>query len=155
MLECLMAYINETVDAFLDCTEPEPNSGCWLWIRGRMGTGYGETWDGQKVLRANRVAWQLFRGPIPPGMCVLHRCDVRSCVNPAHLFLGTIKDNALDASRKGRLLRKICKHGHPFTETSTKVYRGVRFCLICRRHRSLEWYYRVGRPRKLKQIPHP
>ena len=50
----------------------------------------------------SRVAWELFRGPIPEGLCVLHTCDVRHCVNPDHLFLGTKRDNSDDMIRKGR-----------------------------------------------------
>lgn len=81
----------------------EPNTGCWLWtaaagIYGRIGLGSRE--DGWE--HAHRVSWMLYRGPIPEGMHILHRCDIPLCVNPNHLFLGTHGDNMRDAVRKGR-----------------------------------------------------
>ena len=56
----------------------------------------------EKTWKAHRVAYKLFVGEIPEGMCVLHKCDVPSCIKPSHLFLGTHKDNAMDRERKGR-----------------------------------------------------
>lgn len=81
---------------------PEPNSGCWLWLRNFEGSGYPSIKYKGKNLHGNRVSWEVYRGPIPEGMCVLHQCDVRCCVNPDHLFLGTKKENADDMIRKGR-----------------------------------------------------
>ncbi len=66
-------------------------------------SGYGQIGVGaKKVRRVNRVAWEVFKGPIPVGLSVLHHCDNRRCFNPDHLFLGTQKDNMQDAKRKGR-----------------------------------------------------
>lgn len=81
----------------------EPTSGCWLWEAARHGNGrYGMMWDGHGYASAHRVAWELYRGPIPEGKCVLHKCDNGLCVNPDHLFLGTQADNVQDMICKGR-----------------------------------------------------
>lgn len=79
--------------------------GCWLWTASTGTWGYGRLGrrhDGRlRMFDAHRYAWMLTIGD-PGDLCVLHRCDVRACCNPAHLFLGTKKDNALDMHAKGR-----------------------------------------------------
>ena len=83
----------------------ERGQECWIWTgarrKGRFQ--YGRFLLDGKARLAHRIAWQLTNGPIPDGMCVLHRCDNPPCVNPEHLFLGTHADNMLDCSAKGRL----------------------------------------------------
>lgn len=76
---------------------------CWLWTASVHPVwGYGNFGAGGKCLKAHRVSYEMFYGPIPKGMKVCHHCDIPSCVNPAHLFLGTDQDNADDAAKKGR-----------------------------------------------------
>ncbi len=85
-----------------DKYEPVPESGCWLWSASTDRVGYGHIWVDGKLLQAHRYSWQLHNGPIPDGAKILHKCDVRSCVNPAHLFLGDQKENVKDAVSKRR-----------------------------------------------------
>lgn len=75
---------------------------CWLWNMSTFGFGYGQLNIAKKHVSAHRRAWELWNGAIPEGMCVLHRCDVPACCNPAHLFLGTRTDNQKDMAAKGR-----------------------------------------------------
>lgn len=81
-----------------------PMSGCWIWTASTKG-GYGCIGVGEKTVRAHRLSWELHNSPIPEGMHVCHTCDVRCCVNPDHLFLGTQKDNMDDMVTKGRHAR--------------------------------------------------
>jgi hypothetical protein len=74
-------------------------SGCLLWNMCKFKAGYGCT--GRNTY-AHRKSYELFYGPIPEGSWVLHRCDVRSCINPKHLFLGDAKANNDDMFNKGR-----------------------------------------------------
>jgi hypothetical protein len=84
---------------------------CWISELSDRGVGYACIKIGGRVVDAHRVAYDLVNGPIPPRMLVLHNCDVRRCVAPAHLRLGTHKDNVADMIRRGRDLRPERRSG--------------------------------------------
>ena len=101
---------------------------CWVWTRGKNQGGYGNFWFRGKTWQSHRVTWVFSNGEIPTGLCVLHKCDNRACVNPEHLFLGTLDDNNKDRTRKGRTISltaqrlknlTACKRGHIFNDRNT------------------------------------
>jgi hypothetical protein len=99
-------------DRLAALTIPEPNSGCLLWLGGVTGRGYGLIWFEGKVQSVHRAVWKHRRGPIPKGLCVCHRCDVKLCAEFNHLFLGTERDNAHDCIAKGRFVFPVPSFAH-------------------------------------------
>lgn len=90
------------MDAFWRNVDRRGPDECWPWRRGCDRDGYGRLRRDRVDLRAHRVALETAVGPIPVGMSVCHRCDNPPCCNPAHLFVGTNRDNVLDMVGKGR-----------------------------------------------------
>lgn len=78
------------------------DSGCWLYTGGLQSGGYGVVSIKNRSVYAHCLAYRLRVGAIPKGLCVLHKCDVRRCINPKHLFLGTRGENNTDRETKGR-----------------------------------------------------
>lgn len=82
----------------------EYTKDCWFWIDSKNKEGYGMlVWEG-RLWKAHRASWIIHsKETIIEGMCVCHKCDIPSCVNPSHLWLGTFKDNNTDRKKKGKI----------------------------------------------------
>lgn len=105
---------------------PQLHTACWLWTGSRsrkQRRGYGRFSVGRDMRAAHRVSFELFVARIPDGLAVLHACDVRSCVNPEHLFVGTIATNNLDRDAKGRhiALRGTSNGNSRLTDTQVRA----------------------------------
>ena len=104
-----------------------PITGCWLWTGCVNNKGYGQARAGGSAWLAHRLMWVLHGGELPPRMELLHSCDVPSCVNPAHLSLGTHKDNMIDMSRKGRhRMPNLSGERHPAARLSARQVAEIR-----------------------------
>lgn len=116
--------LNETTESrLLSKVEMVPECGCWLWTGYANPRGYGMmSMPQQSPKLAHRVSWTLYRGPVPDGMFVCHKCDTPACVNPDHLFVGSNADNVKDMDGKGRR-KNSPKHGesHPMARISNEV----------------------------------
>lgn len=98
-------YFESSKKRILEKIEKNEN-GCWIF-NSTNHLGYGRFWFNKREQVAHRVTWQIFKGEIPLGLLVLHKCDNPSCCNPEHMFLGTQKDNIQDAIKKERF--DICR----------------------------------------------
>ena len=94
---------------------------CWEWTGGRTGNGYGALDIDGKMRTVHRLSFGIHYGDIPDGLCVLHHCDNPPCVNPQHLFAGTVSDNAVDMIRKGRGNRPFGERHHSAKLTDAQV----------------------------------
>lgn len=112
--------------------------GCWEWDGYQMPNGYGLIFHSGAPRLVHRAAYEVWVGPIPDGLCILHRCDNRACFNPKHLWLGTVADNQQDMAAKGRGAGRYtgattCIHGHPLDGVDPS---GTRYCRTCKRERA-------------------
>jgi hypothetical protein len=142
--------IRKRLEAFWQRVAVRSKNECWNWQGPKDKRGYGYFDLNGTRHRAHRAAWILTFGTKPPkNIFVCHRCDNPSCVNVAHLFLGTCADNMQDASKKGRLKRdnhyhhnrdrKFCAAGHPLSGSNVHRYKRKRICIACRTRNNLRW----------------
>ena len=115
-----MQQIEEIIE---NSIERLPFSGCWIWLLSVNKKGYGLINIDCLQRLAHRVSWRYFIGKIPENTHVLHKCDVPSCINPAHLFLGSNLDNIADRVLKGR---GINGERHPFAKLSAQDVSKIR-----------------------------
>lgn len=92
----------DPVGRFHESYIPEPNTGCWLWAENVNRDGYGKFYDGTRTVLAHRYSFSLTHPQFDVTKCVLHTCDIPGCVNPDHLYLGTVLDNNNDKARRNR-----------------------------------------------------
>lgn len=122
---------------------------CWEW-RGSRRSRYGMVWYEGRNEPAQKVAWMLYHErSFPAGKDACHSCDNPACVNPLHVWPGSIKANALDSRRKGRhhqASKTHCRNGHPYNKANTATRpNGWRVCRICRREAWRKHESRAGR----------
>ena len=117
------------------------SDGCHIWIGAKKAAGYGTIKNKGKTLNSHRASYTIYNGEIPHGMMICHKCDNPSCVNPAHLFLGSQSDNIKDAVSKGRLWQQKkthCPEGHEYAGDNLYMRSETkRACRICKNKSAL------------------
>lgn len=101
----------------------EKTEDCWNWKGAIQRDGYGHFKSADKTVSSHRYAYEQMVGPIASGMDLLHSCDNRRCVNPAHLRQGTHGENMLEAKAKRRHAHGVRSHHAKLTEDQVREIR--------------------------------
>ncbi len=110
----------------------EMPDGCWHWTGALREKGYGSFMRAKGSNMAHRFAYELLVGPIPDGLCIDHLCEVKKCVNPAHMELVTPRENL----RRGAERRRSCRRGHEINSENARYSQGRRYCRVCEREKA-------------------
>lgn len=140
-------YSDAVLERFWAKVERAGEDECWIWLGAHDGRGYGTLYVNGRNRRATQISIEIATNlPFPAGKLACHHCDNPPCVNPKHLFVGSMKDNMRDCIAKGRFiqppihkrgynrLKTHCKRGHPLSgENLIRTRQGRRSCKQCMR----------------------
>lgn len=169
--ECALARIRELTipvsERFFSYVDiPSDPTACWIWKGSTRGDSRAALHHNGKVRPASQISWELANGkPFPPGLMACHTCDDGLCVNPDHIWPGTMSENIKDAVIKKRhapvapphLPYLICKRGHAMEGENVGYFRnGNKFCRACKQAADQRnWMLRKARRAALRAEPAP
>ena len=134
--------MNTLPQRFHDKYTVDAETGCWIWTAAKNRHGYGKFRLDGRMQYAHRVSFAAVNGPIPDGKVIDHTCNVRACVNPAHLHAVSQTENvryAIERDGTHNGARTHCPRGHALTAdnlVAAQLARGQRMCLTCNRERA-------------------
>ena len=137
-----------TAERFWSKVDTSDRDGCWLWTASHHPAGYGQFYDGDRLIYAHRFAYEHLVGPIPAGLHIDHLCRTPACVRPDHLEPVTNRENNLRGVSPAAANARVneCKNGHPYDLVNT-YWRpdGKRDCRTCKRERLRKFRAEYGR----------
>ena len=143
-------YVNKPEDRFLEKFQQGQKDECWIWQGHVLNRGHGILRVGKTMVVASRFSYEYFKGKIPDGMLVCHSCDVRNCVNPNHLFLGTYQDNSDDMFSKGRN-RHLRGEQNPTSKLTIEQIKEIRECNLSLRKLAEKFGVTYGHVGKIRR----